>query len=68
MENDGSASDGASRGSEAMVRAGVGWLRERGAVKAQLMVRSTNEGAVSFYESLGFEEQEVTVLGRRLSP
>jgi ribosomal protein S18 acetylase RimI-like enzyme len=52
----------------AMVRAGIGWLREHGAVKAQLMVRTTNEEVVSFYESLGFEEQEVTVLGRRLAP
>ncbi|SRR5579883_122000 len=38
-----------------MVQAAEEWLRQRGVVKAQLMVRETNTRVVSFYESLGFE-------------
>lgn len=34
--------------------------------KLQLMVRTDNVAAVSFYERLGYERSEVTVLGRRL--
>ncbi|HTY69330.1 MAG TPA: GNAT family acetyltransferase [Alphaproteobacteria bacterium] len=38
-----------------MVQAAEEWLRQRGVVKAQLMVRETNTRVVSFYENLGFE-------------
>lgn len=38
-----------------MVEAAEAWLRERGIVKAQLMVRETNTQVVAFYERLGFE-------------
>lgn len=38
-----------------MVQAAEEWLRRRGVVKAQLMVRETNTKVVSFYERLGFE-------------
>jgi ribosomal protein S18 acetylase RimI-like enzyme len=38
-----------------MVQAAESWLRQRGVVKAQLMVRETNAKVVSFYERLGFE-------------
>jgi ribosomal protein S18 acetylase RimI-like enzyme len=38
-----------------MVTAAEDWLRERGVIKAQLLVRDTNTKVVSFYEHLGFE-------------
>lgn len=44
-----------------------GWLSSRGLPKIQLMVRGENEAARGFYRHLGFEEQDVVVLGRRLS-
>ncbi|MBC2776922.1 GNAT family acetyltransferase [Parasphingopyxis marina] len=49
-----------------MMDAAETWLRERGAPKIQLMVRSDNIEAVAFYEALGLERQEVATLGRRL--
>ncbi|MGO2069851.1 hypothetical protein [Glutamicibacter arilaitensis] len=42
------------------------WLRERAVPKVQLMVRSENASVIDFYEPLGFEDQQVVVLGRRL--
>ncbi|HEY5110517.1 MAG TPA: GNAT family N-acetyltransferase, partial [Acidimicrobiales bacterium] len=42
------------------------WLRRVGAPKAQLMVRSGNGDASDFYRHLGYEDAEVTVLGRWL--
>ncbi|MGO4296335.1 GNAT family acetyltransferase [Glutamicibacter sp. MCAF14] len=42
------------------------WLRERAVPKVQLMVRSENAAVIDFYERLGFEDQQVVVLGRRL--
>lgn len=42
------------------------WVRERGVLKIQLMVRRTNHGVLSFYESLGYQDGEVVVLGRFL--
>jgi ribosomal protein S18 acetylase RimI-like enzyme len=42
------------------------WLRERGAVKLQLMVRDANAGALGFYRQLGYEGADVTVLARWL--
>ena len=52
------AADPAARGAgcgRQMVAAAEHWLRERGVLKAQLLVRETNPGVVSFYEHLGFE-------------
>ena len=49
-----------------MMKAAEVWLRERGAPKLQLMVRTTNEEALGFYEALGLERQEVVTLGRFL--
>jgi len=43
------------------------WLRERGAVKVQLMVRSTNEAVLGFYEHLGYEDAEVQVRSKWLT-
>ncbi len=42
------------------------WLRQRGVVKLNLMVRHTNHEALSFYERLGYNDAEVTVLARWL--
>lgn len=44
-----------------------GWLRGLGAVKLNLMVRQSNSDALRFYERLGYEEAEVTVLERWLT-
>jgi ribosomal protein S18 acetylase RimI-like enzyme len=42
------------------------WLRAKGAVKSQLMVRRSNEEVVAFYERRGYDVAEVTVLSRWL--
>ncbi len=49
-----------------MVQAAEAWLRQRGVVKAQLLVRETNTKVVSFYEHLGFETAPRTVMGKWL--
>ena len=49
----------------ALVAAAEEWLGGR-VPKAQLMVRADNVDAVAFYERLGYERSDVTVLGRRL--
>jgi ribosomal protein S18 acetylase RimI-like enzyme len=63
------ASDPDSRGAgfgRQLVMAAEGWLRERGVIKAQLLVRETNTKVVSFYERLGFEVAPRTVMGKWL--
>lgn len=42
------------------------WLRERDVVKLNLMVRHSNAEARSFFQRLGYEDAEVTVLARWL--
>ena len=42
------------------------WLANRGAPKAMLMVRNSNSKVIGFYERLGFEIEETSVLGNRL--
>ena len=42
------------------------WLANRGAPKAMLMVRNSNSKVIGFYERLGFEIEETSVLGKRL--
>ena len=49
-----------------LVRASETWLAERGVPKLNLMVRKANAGVLAFYASLGYEDGEVVVLGRRL--
>ena len=51
-----------------LMSAAEDWLRAKGAVKIQLMVRHSNEEVVAFYEHLGYEDAEVTVLSRWLVP
>jgi len=36
------------------------WLRARGAVKLNLMIRHTNAPALGFYQRLGYEDDDVT--------
>ena len=47
-----------------MVQAAENWLRQRGIVKVQLLVRETNTKVVSFYEHLGFEVAPRVVMSR----
>jgi ribosomal protein S18 acetylase RimI-like enzyme len=49
-----------------IVAAAEQWLRERGVVKAQLMVRETNTGVVSFYEHVGYEVAPRVVMSKWL--
>jgi ribosomal protein S18 acetylase RimI-like enzyme len=42
------------------------WLRARGIWKLNLLVRRENEGVVSFYEKLGYSDQNCIALGKRL--
>lgn len=49
----------------AIVAAAESWLASRGIRKVQLMVRAGNPAA-GLYEHLGYERQDVTVLGRWL--
>ncbi|WP_419758103.1 GNAT family acetyltransferase [Acidisoma sp.] len=50
-----------------MVAAAENWLRARGVVKAQLLVRDTNTKVVSFYEHLGFEVSPRIVMAKWLA-
>lgn len=49
-----------------LMHASERWLRVRGVPKMNLMVRTTNKAVVAFYESLGYEDGEVVVLGKFL--
>lgn len=49
-----------------MVQAATSWLVDRGVPKVQLMVRNENAAVLNFYERLGFVDQNVVVLGKRL--
>jgi ribosomal protein S18 acetylase RimI-like enzyme len=52
---------------QAMMVAAQEWLAAVGAPKIQLMVRSDNQAAADFYDSLGFEQQNVLTFGRFFS-
>lgn len=49
-----------------MVAAGEDWLRQRGVVKVQLLVRETNTKVISFYEHLGFDVAPRAVMAKWL--
>jgi ribosomal protein S18 acetylase RimI-like enzyme len=51
-----------------IVAAAEQWLAERKVRKVQLMVRSTNAKVIGFYDRLGYERSEVTVMQRWLEP
>jgi ribosomal protein S18 acetylase RimI-like enzyme len=42
------------------------WARTRGVPKLQLMVRADNSAAAAFYQRLGYLNDQMTVLSRRL--
>lgn len=48
-----------------MMAACEDWVQQHGIPKIQLMVRSDNAEALGFYEGLGYDVSDVTVLGRR---
>lgn len=52
----------------ALMDASENWLTANGLPKIQFMVRDTNREVLAFYERLGYERQDVVVLGRRLDP
>jgi ribosomal protein S18 acetylase RimI-like enzyme len=52
----------------ALVRKAEQLLLERGCPKINLLVRSSNAGVVAFYRKLGYGQDEVVSLGRRLIP
>ena len=63
------AVDPARRGEgigRAMMQSAEQWLRDRDCPKIQLMVRSDNTTAKGFYSAIGYEEQAVVTIGRRL--
>ena len=43
-------------------------LAERGCPKLNLQVRSTNQGVIDCYRSLGYEPDDAVSLGKRLIP
>ena len=50
----------------ALIQFAEAWLAERGAPKAQLMIREDNAAVAGFYAAFGYERSEVMVLGKRL--
>jgi ribosomal protein S18 acetylase RimI-like enzyme len=61
--------DAAARGGglgRQMMEACEAWVQSRGIPKIQLMVRTTNQTVVGFYEHLGYVGSGVVVLGRWL--
>jgi ribosomal protein S18 acetylase RimI-like enzyme len=50
-----------------LVSAAEQWLRHRGIVKAQLLVREANTSVVSFYEHLGFEITPRVIMSKWLT-
>ena len=43
------------------------WLIERGAVKVQLMIRTSNSPVIGFYDQLGYEPSDVQVRAKWLN-
>ncbi len=50
-----------------MMAACEDWVRSQRIPKIQLMVRADNSAAAGFYQSLGYTDAEVLVLGKRFS-
>ncbi len=50
----------------ALMQAAEQWLRARDCPKIQLMVRDDNEAARGFYAAIGYTDQSVVTIGRRL--
>ena len=63
------AADPAMRGQglgRAIMAAAEDWLKARGVWKLNLMVRRGNEAATGFYAGLGYGEEAVVVMSKRL--
>ena len=52
----------------ALIAAGEAWLLAQGCPKLNLQVRRSNAAAVDFYLALGYGEDDVVSLGKRLIP
>ena len=52
----------------AMLQAAEAWLVAKGIWKLNLSIRSENTKIIGFYERLGYEEQDVVLLGRWIDP
>ena len=52
---------------KAIVKHAEDSLRNRGCPKIDLMVRDTNRKVIEFYERIGFSQEPVIVLGKRLN-
>lgn len=50
----------------ALMRAAEKWLKARNCPKIQLMVRDDNDSARGFYAAIGYQDQPVVTIGRRL--
>lgn len=50
----------------ALMQAAEQWLTARDCPKIQLMVRDDNAGARGFYAAIGYQDQAVVTIGRRL--
>lgn len=50
-----------------LVGAAEDWLKQRGAPKAMLMIRKSNEGAMRFYEALQYEPSDVKIMQKWLA-
>ena len=65
------AADPALRGhglGRLIMQAAEDWLVERGVWKLNLMVRRGNEAVTGFYEALGYAQDDVVVMSKRLRP
>lgn len=51
---------------QALMTAAEDWLRARGVRKIELMVRTSNDAVLGFYEAIGYGQEPVTVLSRWL--
>lgn len=51
---------------QALMTAAEDWLRARGVRKIELMVRTTNDAVLGFYDAIGYGQEPVTVLSRWL--
>jgi len=49
-----------------LIAAAEAWMRARGVPKINLMVRDSNTAALGFYRALGYADQPVATLGKRL--
>jgi ribosomal protein S18 acetylase RimI-like enzyme len=48
-----------------LIEAAEKWLQNQGAPKGMLMVRNSNSKVIGFYKKLGYNLEEISVLGKR---